>query len=121
MLRKFRRKTKIVFFQACQEKNEANPITWKDCPKSLVNICTLPNMSDFVYCFSAHRDPDEGSPYIQTLEEVFKEYAGQKDILHMLARVNHKLTKDDAGDNYYNTGSFTSQLRKDLYFFPAKL
>ena len=119
-------KPKLFFFQACRGQDTMKPFKDVDYTKSSLKIYELPNMSDFLFCYStvsgfyAHRHPNKGSPYIQILEKVFRKYADQQNITQMLSRVNYKLTEDKLEDKCYQIGSFTSQMRKDFSFFSGQ-
>ncbi|KAK9889618.1 hypothetical protein WA026_006992 [Henosepilachna vigintioctopunctata] len=68
----------------------------------------------------AHRDPQFGSWYIQTICEVFMKKAYNTDIVQMLNEVDRNL-KDFSTDNYtIQTSSYTSNgFNKLLYFNPG--
>ena len=115
-------KPKLFFFQACQGSNYMHPLEEQDGIDK--NEDALPNETDFLFCHStvqgycSFRSPAVGSWYMQTLVKEFRENADKMDIMQMLARVNFVLAKYKSTNGYSQIGSFTSQMRKDFYFFP---
>ena len=123
--KKLEGKPKLFFFQACQGSNYMKPLPQKDMYHATdENEVALPNEADFLFCHStvkgyiSFRDPAVGSWYMQILVKVFREHADEMDIIQMLARVNYNLAKIKDQDGHGQIGSFTSQMRKDFYFFP---
>ena len=93
----------------------------------------VPLEADFIYAYStvpgyySWRNSVNGSWFIQSLTEVFKQYAHNMDIIRMLTRVNGNVAKfksrtsDYYSDNKMQVSTIVSMLRKDLYFFPEKV
>ena len=67
---------------------------------------------------ASFRNTANGSRFIRTLVEVFREYAGKEDLLSMLTIVNNEVSKlGDIGDKQIPEPLTT--LRKKVYFWPG--
>ncbi len=71
--------------------------------------------------FVSFRNEEEGSWYIQTLVEVFKNYSESRDVETMLKKVNGLVSaRESNSDGEYNgrkqCPSITSMLRGPVYF-----
>lgn len=140
-------KPKLFFVQACRGKQRDRGMVCQDSPdanstdepsvKGEVSIKeekgtlkfdllkeTFATASDVLLAFSSvsghasFRNTANGSRFIRTLVEVFREYAGKEDLLSMLTIVNNEVSKlGDIGDKQIPEPLTT--LRKKVYFWPG--
>ena len=123
-------KPKLFFFQACQGSEYMDSYDSVDGPGAEKKDTWLPVESDFLFCYStvkgyySWRNSKRGSWFMETLVQVFRNYAHKMDIFRMLMRVNsivaHRKSRTDdvATDNKCQIGSFITQMRKEFFFFP---
>ena len=123
-------KPKLFFFQACQGSEYMKPYDSVDGPGAGRKDTWLPVESDFLFCYStvkgyySWRNSKRGSWFMETLVQVFRNYAHEMDILRMLIRVNSIVSHRKSRtchvitDSKCQIGSYITQMRKELFFFP---
>lgn len=85
---------------------------------------TLPTPSDILVSYSTFpgyvswRDPQLGSWYVETLDQVLAENAATDDLVTMLMMVNHEVSQNSAKGLYKQMPGSFNFLRKLLYFQP---
>nr|QIC34719.1 caspase 9 [Bostrychus sinensis] len=83
---------------------------------------TLPTPSDILVSYSTFpgyvswRDPNSGSWYVETLDQIFAENAATDDLVTMLMMVNHEVSQNSARGLYKQMPGSFNFLRKLLYF-----
>jgi len=95
------------------------------------NGIIVPCQADFLYAYSgvpgyfSWRNDQQGSWFIQSVVEVFRQHAHEMDVVRMLTRVNMKFSSKKSNTPLQQEshvkmqiGSIVSQLRKELYLDP---
>ncbi|XP_026215415.1 caspase-6-like [Anabas testudineus] len=136
-------KPKIFIWEACRGDQHDDPVTACDAVDSrpMTNevvvdaaaVHTLPAGADFIMCYSvaegyySHRDPINGSWYIQDLCELLEKYGNSLEFTHLLTLVNRKVSQRSVEKSRIKNAlgkkqvpCFASMLTKKLYFHPKK-
>jgi len=124
-------KPKFFFFQACQGSDYMDSIDAFDGPiKEDEDVISLPCEADFFYAYStvpgyySWRNSRNGSWFMQSLCQVFRQNSHQMDLYRMFMRVNNQVssrksrTDDKTTDDKRQIAAIVSQMRKELFFFP---
>ncbi|XP_031553730.1 caspase-2-like [Actinia tenebrosa] len=132
-------KPKLFFFQGCRGKRKDRGVPLSDVPgdemKTAINdsfpstsesndASTIPETADileFYSCyvgFNAFRNSETGSPFIQTIVEVFRKYACRHHILELITKVKKRVSESQHLGKK-QMPQHNSTLLKYLYFWPG--
>ncbi|XP_021381153.1 caspase-6 isoform X2 [Lonchura striata] len=135
-------KPKIFIIQACRGDKHDDPVIAHDSADGsespdnetevdTAGVYTLPAGADFIMCYSvaqgyySHRDPINGSWYIQDLCETLRKHGSSLEFAELLTVVNRKVScrrvhmcKDIKAIGKKQIPCFASMLTKKLYFHP---
>ena len=117
-------KPKIFIFQACRgSKCDLGAIAADAEPVEKAPLeRTLPVESDFLICyacpvgFSAFRDLEVGSWFVQSFILMIKKYRKQEHLMDILLRVNFDVASKTCDDSYKQIPSQECRLTKRCYF-----
>ncbi|KAJ8675745.1 hypothetical protein QAD02_011531 [Eretmocerus hayati] len=135
-------KPKLFFIQACRgdnldagvrlqyQRSTYNTTVKDSCKDSASSSYKIPTHADFLLAYStvkgfySWRNPEEGTWYIQSLCDVFDEYAATTDLHRMLTITARKVATnfesynnlDPSMHDQKQVPSVTSMLIRDLYF-----
>ncbi|XP_038569166.1 caspase-6-like isoform X2 [Micropterus salmoides] len=138
-------KPKIFILQACRGDKHDDPVTAcvagggglvteeNEVVVDASAVHTLPAGADFIMCYSvaegyfSHRDPINGSWYVQDLCELLKKHGDSLEFTELLTLVNRKVSMRSVGNSRDRNAigkkqvpCFASMLTKKLYFRPTK-
>jgi hypothetical protein len=130
-------KPKLFFIQACRGKLidrgvvvSDNPHTEEDTettssePQTNSSVPKMPEFADILIAYSSfdghksYRTDKQGSFFIQFLVGVFGQYAYIEDVLHMLTRVNDKVSELRGKYGAKQIPTTVNTLRKLVFFNP---
>ncbi|KAI3379882.1 hypothetical protein SNEBB_002276 [Seison nebaliae] len=128
-------KPKLLFIQACRgsKLNErihsTNGKICIDAKEQLPSIQSIPIKADFLFAYAtleghyAWRNVENGSWFVQTLCQIFDTESEKKEILHLLTKIQRRISyhyHSNCDDNFMNNRQqmpcFVSTLTKELYF-----
>ena len=100
-------------FPDAERDSDSLPVSIPAYSDVLIGYSTLPG-------FSSYRNVGKGSWYIQSLVEVFSQYAFEEDVLSLLTFVNYNVSrKFKTMDGFRQIPAPQSTLTKKLYFLPG--
>ena len=125
-------KPQIFFFQACRGADYMESYNSVDIPRAKANkiVLDLPMEYDFLFCYLtaegyySWRHEEKGSWFIRFLVNVFRRFVHKMDIIRLMTLVNYMIVREKSKTDTAATsgkrqiGSFITQLKKELFFFP---